>query len=500
MMHPLFDIHSNSGIFLAGQMALRDSNTCMNYRVLYERVNKLANYLKSIDGNVVAMKLQNSIDWVVIDLACQFADMVCLPLPGFFTTKQQAYIIDTAGADILLTEDHLATGLNLEAIKLTKLEIPIPLTVTGWKLKKHHRFHDLKRPEGTQKITFTSGSTGTPKGVCLGLAHQWQVAYSLQSLVAMDRPRHLCLLPLPILLENVAGVYTTLLSGGTILLPDSNYCGLGGSSQLNLQALTECMDFYNPDSVILLPQILTALITACRKGWKVPSSLKFAAVGGARVSPEIIEDARQCHIPVFEGYGLSECGSVVAVNSPGNDKPGSVGKPLPHCQLRIDNNEIIVSCSCHLGYLAEPESWYPESVSTGDLGYLDSGYLYINGRSKNLLISSFGRNISPEWVESKLYANSLLSHCIVAGDGKPYLVAVVSAADSVTDEKLENWIQQVNDRLPDYARIGAWQRLTLDAWRGYITANGRPMREKFINAMGNVIDSLYEFKSNYSFG
>ena len=95
--------------------------------------------------------------------------------------------------------------------------------------------------------------------------------------------------------------------------------------------------------------------------------------------------------------------SVACLNLPDNHEPGSVGQPLEHVDIQIESGEIIVHGNSFLGYLDDPASWYPQTVATGDLGHLDeNGFLYINGRKKNILISSFGRNISPEWIESQL--------------------------------------------------------------------------------------------------
>ena len=127
--------------------------------------------------------------------------------------------------------------------------------------------------------------------------------------------------------------------------------------------------------------------------------------------------ARVAGLPAYEGYGLSECASVVALNAPGAVREGSVGRVLPHATLRIDEaGEIHVRGATMLGYLGE-EGASPEEVATGDLGFInDDGYLYVQGRRKNLLITSLGRNVSPEWVERELLAHTSIGQAVVFGD------------------------------------------------------------------------------------
>lgn len=475
--------------------ALDDGRDRIDYPQLVAAIEATARWLQHTGATVVALQAENGIDWVIADLACQVAGLVCLPLPDFFSIEQCRNSLRSAGADLLLADnDRLATGIDSQPYQDPAdrpLPPPLQRSLAAWRLFAADEHPG--RPDGTSKITFTSGSTGAPKGVCLSFSHQWRVAESLAERIDLYLPRHLCLLPLATLLENIAGVYTPLLCSGTVLLPDSTSRGLSGSSGLSIQALTDCLDRYQPDTLILLPQLLSALVVACDAGWRPPACLRFVAVGGARVAPDLIRAARERGLPVYEGYGLSECGSVVALNTPAHDRPGSAGLVLGHCRVSIDNGEIVVAGASHLGYLEEPASWYPERVATGDLGALDSdGMLFINGRRKNLLISSFGRNISPEWVESAVGARPLLHQCVVVGEGRPYLAALVGASPAIPDQAIADWFAQVNRQLPDYARVRAWRRLPAEAWARLLTTNGRPRRQLISQTLADVIDALYQ--------
>ena len=353
----------------------------------------------------------------------------------------------------------------------------------------------LLLPEGTHKITFTSGSTGQPKGVCLSSEQQLTQAGALATVVAMQQPKHLCLLPLSTLLENIAGIYVPLIAGGQVIIPPLAELGFEGSSTLNPQLFCAAISRYQPSSIILTPQLLVLLIATVSQGWTPPSSLKFVAVGGGRVSAELMAQAHQCNIPVYEGYGLSECTSVVSLNTPSNNGANTSGKSLPHLQVEIENGEIVIKGNAMLGYAGQPDSWYQEKIYSGDLGSLDSaGYLTVTGRRKNLLISSFGRNINPEWVESQLLSNIAIADAVVFGDDRPYCVALLYPRDpSLTDDAIQTFIDGVNHSLPDYARIVRWMRLPagLNTQPGLLANNGRPVRPAIMAAHPLLLDALY---------
>jgi len=478
-----------------GHLPLQSATAALNYSELNTAIMAQAAWLAAQPSAVVAILADNSIPWVVADLACMVAGKVSLPIPPFFSPAQIQHCLQQTACTLLLTDNPnackaqaLFSGQNIDT-----LDFPTPtpghsprLSALTWSMAGQAA---VAMPENTSKITYTSGSTGAPKGVCLSLAHQWQVAESLAETIRLTGPKHLCLLPLATLLENLAGVYAPLLSGGSVLLLDGVQRGLTGSTGLDLMTMVGAISQAQPNSMILIPQLLIALIIACERGWQVPASLQFVAVGGGRVAPELIAKARSCGIPVFEGYGLSECGSVVALNTAKDDQPGSVGRVLPHCHVDIREQEIFVRGATFLGYLNDPHSWQQSEVATGDLGALDNGRLTIFGRKKNLIITNFGRNISPEWVESEIQLNPAIGQCVVVGDGRPFLGALL--ASGLSDAEIDQWLHHVNQKLPDYARVCAWQRVAAEQWPQYLTDNGRPRRAEINRGMAAEIDQLY---------
>jgi long-chain acyl-CoA synthetase len=441
----------------------------------------------------------NSAAWVITDLACQSAGICLLPLPVFFSDSQIQNSMQAVGLDAVLCDDPQRI-LNLVA---TAELMPGIDATCGLSLLRidDQMAHEPRQetheelPSNTHKITFTSGSTGAPRGVCLDSDQQMRVAQAIQEILQLQAPRHLCLLPLSTLLENIGGVYSPLLAGGTVIVPPDTDTGFSGSTGLNMLSMLKAISRHRPTSIILLPQMLVGLVAALEEGWQPPAELKFAAVGGARVAAGLLRQARELGLPVYEGYGLSEAASVACLNHPGKELIGSVGQPLPHVEVSIEDDEIMVSGNCFLGYVGQPESWGQQKIATGDLGAQDAdGYVYLYGRRSNVLISSLGRNISPEWVESELLLCPEIIQCIVFGDDRPYCTALIAASDSAIDDaRIQAQVEAINAGLPDYARIQRWHRLPaqLNHAEGLYTENGRPKRKAITEHFSLIIDSLY---------
>ena len=354
-------------------------------------------------------------------------------------------------------------------------------------------------PALTAKITYTSGTTGQPKGVCLSEQAMLNVASSIKKMVNLTAAdQHLCVLPLSTLLENVAGLYAILLAGGTAHIMSSETVGLTGSS-LNIQQLHQTLESTKANTAIFIPELLTALVSACGAGASLLPHLRFLAVGGASVAPALLTRANQLGLPVFEGYGLSESASVVALNKVADNKIGSVGKLLPHLDIQFsDENEILVKGANYLGYTntksiqqkEEQKSW----LSTGDIGYLDEdGYLFINGRKKNIFITSYGRNVSPEWVERDLTSTPAIAQACLFGEAKPWNTALIVSKDDASVETISSAIEVINQSLPDYARVNKWLLASepFAVANKQLTPNGRLKRDVIWNAYQESINTLY---------
>jgi long-subunit acyl-CoA synthetase (AMP-forming) len=312
-------------------------------------------------------------------------------------------------------------------------------------------------------------------------------------LASLPVERHLAVLPLPLLLENVAGVYAPLLRGAEIFLPSLKSLGWQSMAGFDPAALHRTASAVRANSLILVPELAKAWAMYMKSAHlQSPADLVFAAVGGARVEQSQLAEWRELGLPAYQGYGLTECGSVVSLNRPGDDGPG-VGRPLPHVSVRIENGEVCVKAGAFLGYQGAASASTIHEFATGDMGHLDaSGHLHLDGRRKNMLITSYGRNIAPEWVESVLLAETAIAQAVIAGDGRPALAAVLVPSNGFGNDDLAKAVARVNIALPDYARISGWieaEPFTLQ--NGLATGNGRPIRHAILKHHATAIASLY---------
>lgn len=475
-------------------LALSDGVSDVTYAQLTGVVAEIGSQLRASGAKTIGIALDNSPLWGALDLAILDAGLVCVPLPGFFSPDQLTHVIADAGIDMILTDRpdffsklRIPAGAAVERAHCGKQYAEIPVITAG----------RANVPAGTVKITYTSGTTGNPKGVCLDLQSMEHVAKSLlQASGAAADDRYLSLLPLSTLLENIGALYVPLLAGAACRLLPLSDVGLSGAAKLDVEKMAGVLSRYRATCAILTPQLLQALTGFMEKRLFDFPDLRFVAVGGAPVSGRLLERSASLGLPVFEGYGLSECASVVSLNTEAASKPGSAGKPLPHVSLKFaPDGEIFVRGAVMLGYCGmdshDRNAYWP----TGDTGYLDhEGFLHLTGRKKNIFITAFGRNVAPEWVEKELAVHPAILQAAVFGEGRPWNAAVVVPRDP---GRVEEAVRQANDVLPDYARIREW--CFADGpflfENGQLTANGRLKREAIWPLYREKIEALYERES-----
>lgn len=457
------------------EIALSDERGAWTYGELRDAIADFAHSLRAACGDSrrpIAIRLPNSAAWAVVDLALSSAGYASVPIADFYTDEQVAATLADAGADWIIepaqgkhTLTVLGSGLSIRRLQTD--EIPIH--------------------PGTAKISYTSGSTSAPKGVCLSAALQQQVAASIvERYGAGYAGVHVPVLSLGVLLENVAGLYPVLLAGGHYRVVGADALGLANPFRPDFAAMRATLAKEGATSTILVPELLRGLMS--QPEIPVPD-MRLIAVGGSKMAPELVLAARMTGLPVFEGYGLTECGSVVAVNAPGADRPGSCGRPLPHVKVHIaEDGEVIVDGLSFLGYTGQ--SAHKGSVQTGDLGDIDSDdFLSITGRKKNVLITSFGRNVSPEWVESELLLQPEFAQAVVLGDGEASLSALlVPSSPAVSSAAAQAAVDRANARLPAYARVESFRLAPpLTPASGLVTANGRPRRDAIAAAFRSLV-------------
>ncbi|MBB3184076.1 long-subunit acyl-CoA synthetase (AMP-forming) [Halomonas fontilapidosi] len=449
--------------------ALADGQRRVTFAELPAEIEARRRRLAAAGTERVALALDNGIDWALWDLALLRDRRVAVPVPAFFSGVQRRHLVASAGLDAWIGPGGEALGFSAT---------PDPAIATR-RVVSPPALHP-----GTNRITFTSGTSGNPKGVCLDAAAPLTVAEGIAAVVEpLSIERHLAMLPLATLLENIGGLYVPLWLGATACLPAVAELGWQGASGFDPHRALAAIEAFRPHSLILVPQLLQALVTASPKA---PESLRFVAVGGARLAPALLDQAREDDWPVFEGYGLSECASVVCLNRPGEPARG-VGRPLPHTEVRIDGaGEVWVRGATQLGYLGEPapaSGWH----ATGDLGHWTGEALVLKGRRREVFITAYGRNVDPQWVEGELCARPAIAQALVFGEALPHNRAlIVPAAPDLDDSRLAAEIAAANSVLPDYARVHEWRRSApFTSHNDQLTANGRLRRDAILAAHGD---------------
>ncbi len=461
------------------KIALAQGARRLTYAELAEEIERVSQALSQAlpDGpGCVGVSLGNGIAWVIIDLALIQLRRAALPLPVFFTETQAENALRDAGADWVVSSE----------------EGGVPTKIAGETVWLRRREGDATRLHAnTAKVTYTSGSTGMPKGVCLSQAQMERVAASIvQRFGVAFAGVHAPILPLGVLLENVAGLYSALLAGGCYCVESAAELGCDNPFRPDFERLGATLRRVNATSLILVPELVRGVMAASAFGRMQLPDLNLVAVGGAKVAPDLIALARSLKLPVFEGYGLTECASVVAVNAPNHDRPGTVGKPLDHIELSIAaDGEIVIESDTYLGLAGQAAR---EGVTpTGDLGRIDDeGFLEVTGRKSNLIITSFGRNVSPEWVESELLAEPVIRHALVFGEGRSELRALIAPVfPNIERDAVAACVERANARLPAYARIGDFELLApLTPESGQLTGNGRPKRQMILAAHADFVN------------
>lgn len=390
--------------------AFAEDGVTLTWDEVVARVSGLARSLEP-ERRTIGLYAENGVAWAVAQLAGACTGRTVVPLPTFFSPAQLAHVVRDAGVDCVLASPGLI-GRTADSGVATRL---LDISTTA---------DDPPRERGFAQVIYTSGSTGRPKGVRHGTSQMdWMAGALMEAVSATPGDRYLSVLPLSLLLETLCGVFVPVLAGASVRYEPGIAERIGAG---DLSGLAAAFAAHNPSLSVLVPQLLAAWVAELEATpAKAPASLRLVAVGGAPVPPALADRAQAAGIPICEGYGLSECGSVVALNRPGSRRRGSVGQALPGLTVRLDSGELLVDGPSLMdGYLGSERASGP--WRTGDLGAIDGdGFVYVHGRKDNLIVLASGRNVSPEWVETMLLQDPYVGACGVAGHGMDRLTAVI---------------------------------------------------------------------------
>lgn len=450
------------------RVAISDSLGEMRYGELAAAIAATAAAL-SHSPAIIGLLMPRDRRHVVADLALAALGRTIVPLPDFFSPGQWHHMVADAGVGMVVTTADYAARLNGLDVPLLELTHP---EAAPWPV-----------PRPSRRIIYTSGTTGAPKGVVL---EETAMAASLNGLAAASGATaadiHLSVLPFALLLEQLAGILLPLRLGARIHMAASPQSALAEAARVG--ATTS----------VLVPELLAGWVTGLRQaGAAAPASLRYVAVGGAPVGEALSEAAWALGLPVHEGYGLSECCSVVAVNRPGQRRPGTVGRPLDNVQVTIEDGEIVVRGPTIMkGYLGGAQAdgvW-----RTGDCGrLLPDGTLQVLGRKDDIVVTPNGRNIHPEWIEPMLRADPAIRACAIVAGGTGVLAAIISQT-ALSPEQWLARLRPLTASVPDYARpaevavIDAADAMT----HSLFTPDGRPRRRRIAQFLKEAKMSFYE--------
>ena len=235
--------------------------------------------------------------------------------------------------------------------------------------------------------------------------------------------------------------------------------------------------------------------------------MRLFTSGGASLPPEIAKFYRSRGLPILQAYGLTE-NICVAFNTVDANKFGTVGRPMPMCEVKIaaDREILVKSEMMFSGYYKEPERtsemfdanrW----LRTGDLGGVDEdGFLQITGRKKEIIVLSSGKNVAPALVENYVKESHLISHCFLYGDGRSYCVALITVnlaeAAFATDlnVSIEEAVARANARVSSSEQIKNYVVLDHDfsAERDEITPTMKLKRAVVARNYKAILENLYE--------
>ncbi|WP_163506765.1 AMP-dependent synthetase/ligase [Fodinicola acaciae] len=435
-------------------------------------------------GDRVGLMSHTRYEWTLIDFAIWAAGAVTVPVYETSSAEQVEWVLGNSEAVAVVVED---AGLqktvesvrgNLPALKhLWQIEDgavdtigELGAAVTDGDLDTRRR---TAGADDLATIVYTSGTTGRPKGC--QLTHRNLYSNTLANAAVLSHvfsPGQSTLLFLPL-----AHVFGRIIQCGSIY----SRVRLGHLS--NVSDLPAAFAEFSPDFVLAVPRVFEKIYTAAQhrahsegKGaifdraeraaiaysegqdtGRIPVTLKAehalfdrlvytklrAALGGscravlsgsAPLGNRLGHFFRGIGVPVYEGYGLTETSPVATVNTLGQTRIGTVGRPIPGTTIRIgDDGEILIKGEqVFHGYWKNPEAT-AEAIDadgwfhSGDLGELDAdGFLSITGRKKELIVTAGGKNVAPAVLEDRVRAHALVSQCMVVGDQKPYVAALVT--------------------------------------------------------------------------
>ncbi|MFC7382924.1 AMP-dependent synthetase/ligase [Sphaerisporangium rhizosphaerae] len=450
-------------------------------------------------GDRVALMSRTRYEWTVVDYAIWAAGGVSVPIYETSSPEQVRWILTDSGAKAVIVESEAHERTVREALSGIAGEPSVwcldngalaELTAGGADVSEETLKERRLARGGLDLATliYTSGTTGQPKGCRLThdnlLFTARNVAWGpLEALFELDGRAALLFLPLAHSLARIIEI--VLIETATVL-----------AHTPNMKNVAPDLQEFRPTFLLGVPRVFEKVYNAAEQkasssgaltgkifhravqvavAWSRAESaggagaglrlqravfdrlvyaklraatggrLSAAVCGGSALGERLSHFFRGAGIEIFEGYGLTETSAPSAVNIPGANKIGTVGKPFPGVTIAVaDDGEVLVK-GRHVfdGYWNNPEAT-AEAIDedgwfhTGDVGSLDAdGYLRITGRKKEIIVTAGGKNVAPAPMEDRIRAHPLVSQAMVIGDDRPFVAALVT----LDPEALGPWKQ-----------------------------------------------------------
>ena len=445
-------------------------------------------------GDRVALMARTRYEWTILDFAIWSAGAVTVPIYETSSTEQINWILSDSGAVALIVE----TPQNKEtATPALTPAVRSVWTITDGAMNQLlesgkgisddeiDKRRSAATPDDLATLIYTSGTTGNPKGVHLThsnfLFECGNVVQGASDLFLKKGGSTLLFLP-------IAHVFGRMVQVGAIT------AGLHMGHCSDIARLPKDLGTFQPTFVLAVPRIFEKIYNGAEakadaggKGKifrkaadvaiayseamdtkRIPIGLKLkhalfdklvfskirhamggrveaAISGGAPLGARLGHFYRGAGVNILEGYGLTETTAGATLNLTWAQRVGSVGKPLPGTTIKIaEDGEVLIK-----GGIVMKGYWHNESANkevftsdgyfkSGDLGAIDSdGFLTIVGRKKELIVTSGGKNVAPAVLEDRVKAHPLVSQCLVVGDNRPYIAALIT----IDADALKTWIE-----------------------------------------------------------
>jgi len=503
-------------------------NARLTYRQFKEQALPLASALQNAglkDGTPTAMIMTNQAKWLISAYAIFFCGGVLVPLDYKLTTAEQLQLLAHSRAEFLIIEYHLWRAItqaeqfaNLAARTVLVTEAPAGADLAGanrWedlRAESEPSFIPRKRNDPAC-IVYSSGTGGRPKGCVLTHDNYLEQCVALTSLYPFwPGLRYLSILPTNHAIDFMVGFIGPFTCGATVV----------HLRTLRPEFIREAFTKYKITYMALVPmilknlerglrqrfadlppgkrKILNALIATNRALTRRRPHLKISRallpqvhkafggqlralfVGGAFTEPETLQFFYDLGIPVGNGYGCTEAGTVITVNDLKPFRGDTVGKPLPGMEVKIQNpdaegiGEVTVRSRTLMSHYLDDPEMTAETIAngwlmTGDLGRLDpSGHLQLFGRKKNMIVTEEGKNIYPEDIETYFAGLPVKEFCVFAANylwpthtmvGEQLVLVLHPETGQEIAKELITEVSERNRRLLNYKRISgylAWDR------------------------------------------